>query len=133
MHLKLKDQHLKIIIYVYMYTHMSTYIYVCVCVYIYIYIHIERERLLYENFIITTNQKKKLYKKRKRNPNSTKYTHQITREKNKRWKGKQRPTKINQNNEQNGNKNIHMIITLNANRVNVPAKKHTLAEQIEKK
>ena len=62
------------------------------------------------------NHKLKIYNrytpKRKRNPNPTLKSHQITKEENKRGKGKKKKELQNQiqNNSQNGNKNIHITI-----------------------
>ena len=60
--------------------------------------------------MVTANQKSTIdtQKKRKYNPNNTKDSHQIKREKNKRGREEKKPTKQILNNEQNDKKNIHI-------------------------
>ena len=84
MHLKLRDQELKTSVYIY--------------------------RLLYQNIMVTTNQKSTINTqttKKKSSKHNAKDSHRATREENKRREEK-RPTKHIQNNQQNGNKNIHI-------------------------
>ena len=72
MHLKLKDQQLKTILFIY--------------------------RMLYQNLMITTNQKSTIdthTKKKKESKHNTKISHQLTREENKRVREEKRPTKTN--------------------------------------
>ena len=72
MYLQLRDQQLKTISYVY--------------------------RLLYQNFRVTANQKSTIdtqTNKKKQSKYNTKYSHQTTREENKRRRGEKRPRKTN--------------------------------------
>ena len=72
MHLKLKDQQPKMILFIY--------------------------RLLYQNPMVTTNQKSTIdthTKKKKESKHNTKVSHQITREENKRGSEEKIPTKTN--------------------------------------
>ena len=72
MHLKLRGQQLKTKLYIY--------------------------RLLYQNLIVTTNQKSTIdrhAKKKKQSKHNTKDSQQITREENKRGREEKRPTKTN--------------------------------------
>ena len=72
MRLKLKDQQFKTILFIY--------------------------RLLYQNLMVTANQKPTIdthTKKEKESKHNTKVSHQITREENKRGREEKRPTKIN--------------------------------------
>ena len=65
-------------------------------------------RLLYQEHMITTNQKSTIEthkKKKKESKHNTKVSHQITREENK--EGKEKKTKTNPKQE-NGNRNIHI-------------------------
>ena len=74
MHLKLKDQQLKTIMYISMY------------------------RLLYQNLVVTANQKSIIdihTKKKNESKHNTKDSHQITREQNKRGREEKRSTKTN--------------------------------------
>ena len=78
MYLQLRDQQFKTIL----------------CIYIYIYIH----TLLYQNFMVTANQKSTINEyadKKKQSKSNTKDVHQTTREENKRRSEEKRPTKPN--------------------------------------
>ena len=69
-------------------------------------------RLLYQNLMVTTNQKSIHTKKKKESKHNTKDSHQITREEDKRRRKEKRPTKtINKMSV----KTFIMIITLNVN------------------
>ena len=85
MHLKLREQQLKTIlymcIYIYIYIHTYTiYIYICI-------------RLLYQNLMVTANQKSTIdtQKRKKERKHKAKDSHQITREENKRGWEENRP------------------------------------------
>ena len=78
--------------------------------------------------MVTARQKSiiDIHTKRKKEakPN-TKDSHQITREENQRRKEKKRPTKTNPKTINKMAIGIYiMVITLNANRLNAPAKRH---------
>ena len=67
-------------------------------------------RLLYQEHIVTTNQKSTIEthtKKKKESKHNTKVSHQITREENKE-DGRKKSTKTKPKQE-NGNRNIHQI------------------------
>ena len=92
-------------------------------------------RLLYQNVMVTANQKSTIdthTKKKKQSKYNIKVSHQITREENKRG----REEKIYNNKSKTITEmairtNI-LIITLNVNRLNAPTKRHRLAEWIQK-
>ena len=92
-------------------------------------------RLLYQNVMVTANQKSTIdthTKKKKQSKYNIKVSHQITREENKRG----REEKIYNNKSKTITEmairtNI-LIITLNVNRLNAPTKRHRLDEWIQK-
>ena len=106
LHLKLRDQQLKTILYVY--------------------------RLLYQNLMVTSNQKSTIdiYTKKKKS-NTTLKSHQITREQKRKVRKKTYRNKSKTTNKMAIRPYI-WVITLNVNGSNVPTERHTLAEWIQK-
>ena len=85
--------------------------------------------------MVTANQKSAIdthTKKKKQSKSNIKDSHQITREENNRGREEKNLQKQTQNNEQNGNKNIHIDNYLNVNGLSAPTKRHRLAEWIQK-
>ena len=83
--------------------------------------------------MVTINQKSTIdthTKKRYKHKHSTKDSHQVTRERNKRRRKKQKRTPKTINKMAIS---IYLsVITLNVNRLNVPIKRHRVAEWIQK-
>ena len=87
--------------------------------------------------MVTTNQKSTIdtqAKMKKQSKHNTKVSHQITREENKRGREEKKTYK---NKSKTTNKmdirTYISIITLNVNKLNVPTKRHKLAEWIQRK
>ena len=106
---------------------LKTIVCVCVCVCVCVY------RFLYLNFRVTANQKSTIdthMNKKKQSKYNRKDSHQTTRGENKGRK------KNNENKSKTVNKMAIRayisIITLNVNGLNVPIKRHRLAEWIQK-
>ena len=89
--------------------------------------------LLYQNLIVTANQKFTIdihTEKKKQSKHNTKDNHQITRE-NKRGREEKRLTKTHPKQLRNGNKNIHIDNYLKCKWIKCSNQK-TLTERIQK-